>query len=75
MASSSATREAGDYIQRTKRVWEEICGTFKTQEDIDAFLDPDFVPEGWLDPPSKKKLKMSLQKASTSRFASVSVEK
>ena len=55
--------------------WEEICGSFETQEDIDAFLDPDFVPEGWLDPPSKKKPKMSLKKASTSRFASVSVEK
>ena len=75
MASSSATQETGDYIQRTKRVWEEICGSFETQEDIDAFLDPNFVPEGWLDPPPKKKPKMSLKKASTSRFASVSVEK
>ena len=35
-----------------------------TLEEIEAGLDPDFVPEGWLDlhTPPKKKLKLSLAK-------------
>ncbi len=58
----------------------------KTPEEIDALLDPDFVPPGWLDsdsespnlePPIKKvRLSLKLKQKSTSRFAPpVSCEK
>ena len=35
-----------------------------TLEEIEARLDPNFIPEGWLDPPTppKKKLEISLNK-------------
>ena len=47
-----------------------------TLEEIEAFLDSNSVPEGWLDDldPPKKKLKLSL-KSSKSRFASVDEQK
>ena len=53
-----------------KPVWDQIhTEKFEnaTLEEVEAFLDESFLPEGWLDPP-KKKLKLSLK--SKSRFAS-----
>ena len=53
-----------------KPVWDLIhTDKFEktTLEEIEALFDPNFVPEGWLDPrPPKKKLKLSVK----SRFAS-----
>ena len=53
-----------------KPVWDLIhTDKFENTnlEEIEAFIDPNFVPEGWLDPrPAKKKLKLS----NKSRFAS-----
>ena len=46
-----------------------------TLEEIEARLDPDFVPEGWRDPPTppKKKLKLSLNKKKTASASIVHV--
>ena len=44
------------------------CPIWKTPlKEIEALLDPEFVPEGWLDPstPPKKKVKLSLAKKKT----------
>ena len=66
----------------SRKVWEEISSSVedKTPEEVEASLDPDFVPLGWLDsePPPWKKLKLCLSKnkvcqeekvPSSSRFA------
>ena len=49
----------------SKKVWEQITSSAPdfenaSLEDIESFLDPSFVPEGWLESPSppKKKLKV-----------------
>ena len=63
----------------SKSVWDKIhTDRFEnaTLEEIEAFLDPNSVPERWLDdldPPNKKlKLSQVIQvKSSKSRFASV----
>ena len=56
----------------SKKIWDQMCANTldlenATLEEIKAGLDPDFVPEGWLDPPTppKKKLKLSLIKKKT----------
>ena len=52
----------------SKKIWDRICANAPdfenaTLEEIEARLDPSFVPEGWLDPPTPpKKLKLSLNK-------------
>ena len=53
----------------SKKTWDQMCANTldlenATLDEIEAGLDPDFVPEGWLDPPTppKKKLKLSLAK-------------
>ena len=53
----------------SKKIWDQMCANTldlenATVEEIAAGLDPDFVPEGWLDPPTppQKKLKLSLAK-------------
>ena len=40
----------------SKKIWDQMCANTldlenATVEEIEAGLDPDFVPEGWLDPP------------------------
>ena len=56
----------------SKKIWNQMCANTlylenATPEEIEAGLDPDFVPEGWLDPPTppKKRLKLSLAKKKT----------
>ena len=39
----------------SKKIWDQMCANTldlenATVEEIEAGLDPDFVPEGWLDP-------------------------
>ena len=39
----------------SKKIWDQMCANTldlenATIEEIEAGLDPDFVPEGWLDP-------------------------
>ena len=47
-----------------------------TVEEIEAGLDPDFVPEGWLDLPTPpKKLKLSLTKKNTECISELSASK
>ena len=53
----------------SKKIWDQMCANTldlenATVEEIKAGLDPDFVPEGWLDSPTppEKKLKLSLAK-------------
>ena len=50
----------------SRKVWEEISTSVedKTPEKVEASLDPDFVPLGWLDsePPRRKNLKLCLSK-------------
>ena len=69
----------------SKKIWDRICANAPdfentTLEEIKARLDPNFVPEGWLDPPnsSKKKLKLSLNRkktASTSELSTLKVSR
>ena len=40
----------------SKKIWDQMCANTldlenATVEEIKAGLDPDFVPEGWVDPP------------------------
>ena len=55
----------------SKKIWDQMCANTldlenATVEEIEAGLDPDFVPEGRLDPPTPhKKLKLSLAKKKT----------
>ena len=55
----------------SKKIWDQMCANTldlenATVEEIEAGLDPDFVPEGWLYPPTPpKKLKLSLAKKKT----------
>ena len=40
----------------SKSIWDQMCANMPdlenaTLEEIEALLDPEFVPEGWLDPP------------------------
>ena len=69
----------------SRKIWDEFAPTFPhihdyTLEEVEAVLDPKFVPPGFLDPdPPKQKLRLSLSKStskttekpvpSTSRFA------
>ena len=52
----------------SKKIWDQMCANTldlenATVEEIEAGLDPDFVPEGRLDPPTPpKKLMLSLAK-------------
>jgi len=44
----------------SKKIWDQMCAnTLDLEnamvEEIEAGLDPDFVPEGWLDPPSSSR--------------------
>ena len=68
-----------------KGVWEKITSSEKYKkiesmelEELEAYLDPSFLPEGWLDKElsaPKKKLKLSLS-SKKSRFAApVTTEK
>ena len=66
----------------SKKIWDQMCAnTLDLEnamlEEIEAGLDPDFVPEGWLDPPTppKKKLKLSLAKKKTECTSELSASK
>ena len=68
----------------SKKIWDQMYANTLdlekvTLEEIEAGLDPDFVPEGWLDPPTppKKKLKCTseLSTSKASRFATPVSEK
>ena len=66
----------------SKKIWDQMCANTldlenATLEEIEAGLDPDFVPEGWLDPPTspKKKLKLSLAKKKTECTSELSASK
>ena len=44
----------------SKKIWDQMCANTLDLEnatvgEIEAGLDPDFVPEGWLDPPTPPK--------------------
>ena len=63
----------------SKKIWDRICASAPdfenaTLEEIEARLDPNFVPEGWLDPPTppKKKLKLSLNRKKTTSISELS---
>ena len=63
-------------------IWDQMCANTldlgnATLEEIEAGLHPDFVPEGWLDPPTppKKKLKLSLAKKKTECTSELSASK
>ena len=62
--------------------WDRMCANTldlgnTTLEEIEAGLDPNFVPEGWLDPPTppKKKLKLSLAKKKSECTSELSASK
>ena len=63
--------------------WDQMCANMldlenATVEEIKDGLDPDFVPERWLDPPPtppKKKLKLSLTKKKTDTTSELSASK
>ena len=66
----------------SKKIWDQMCANMldlenATLEEIEAGLDPDFVPEGWLYPPTppKKKLKLSLAKKKTECTSELSTSK
>ena len=68
-----------------KGVWEEITSSEKYKkiesmelEELEAYIDPNFFPEGWLDKepsPPKKKLKLSLSSKKPRFAAPVTSEK
>ena len=68
-----------------KGVWEKITSSEKYKkirsmelEELEAYLDPSFFPEGWLDKepsPPKKKLKLSLSSKKPRFAAPVTSEK
>ena len=66
----------------SKKIWDRICANAPNFEnatlaEIKARLDPNFVPEGWLDPPTppKKKLKLSLNRKKTASTSELSALK
>ena len=65
----------------SKKIWDQMCANMldlenATLEEIEAGLDPDFVPEGRLDPPTPpKKLKLSLSKKKTECTSELSASK
>ena len=63
----------------SKKIWDQMCANMldlenTTVEEIKAGLDPDFVPEGWLDPPTPPK-KLSLAKKKTECTSELSASK
>ena len=65
----------------SKKIWDRICANAPdfenaTLEEIEIRLDPNFVPEGWLDPPTPpKKLKLSLNRKKTASTSELSALK